>query len=237
MIARQGSVREWHFSHEARQGSTEDVCEYSALVSIRLMAHQVLSRADKMRVPSGPLETRSPGRQVTLDSIRVDTDFEGQKVDALALVKGIPLVLYMTHKTRPVPAALLMPADQKAGVLSIDLPSLWRRTQETSGNEFDSDTFARALIYEVTPKRWAYHPAQNTQPPISTEVPRQSARRIQEAITTKEPSRPHVGVQDDSPLLSRFRCSQCGATWFAGNSEAGARRCQVCARDAGVRIS
>lgn len=236
MIARQGPVREWHFAHETRQGGTENVCEYSALVSIRLMAHQVLANVDKMYVPPGPHEVSSSGREVTLDSMEINARFEGQKVDAVATVKGTPLVLYMTYKSRPVPSLLSAPRNRKVGVLRIDLPSLWQQIRQTASQQFDRGAFERALIEEVGPKKWVYHPTQIAELHLSTEKPRQAGRRRQEFNSQQSPPEPTVGPQDNSPLLLRFRCEQCGATWFAGSSESDASRCHVCARATGVRI-
>jgi hypothetical protein len=237
MIARQGSVREWHFAHETRHGGTKNICEYSALVSIRLMAHQVLSEIEKMCVPPGPHEVSSSGREVTLDSIEINAKFESHKVDAVATVKGYLLVLYMTYKSRPVPSLLSVPEDKTVGALRIDLPSLWQQIRQTAGQKFDRAAFERALIEEVDAKKWVYHPSQATELHRSLEKPRQPRPEKQELGAKPSPPKPSVGPQDNSPLLSRFRCGQCGATWFAGSSESDASRCHVCARATGVRIA
>lgn len=236
MIARQGPVREWHFAHETRQSDTENVCEYSALVSIRLMAHQILAKIDKMYVPPAPHKNNSTGRLVALDSIEVGATFEGQKVDAVATVKGTPLVLYMNYKSRPVPSLLSVPANKKAGVLSIDLPSLWQQTRQISSQTFDRGDFERALVEEVGPKKWVYHPAQVSKLQSPPKRPPRAGFRRHEVVTQQRPPKSRVVPHDDSPLLSRFRCQQCGVIWVAGGSETDANKCHVCKRTTGVRI-
>lgn len=81
MIARQGSVREWHFAHATKGSRAERFCEYSALVSIRLMAHQVLADGGKIVVPPRPREKVISGREIVFDSIEIDARFEGLAVD------------------------------------------------------------------------------------------------------------------------------------------------------------
>lgn len=236
MIARQGPVREWHFAHETRQGGTENVCEYSALVSIRLMAHQILANIRKMRIPAGPYAASSSGREVTFDSVEIDARFEGHKVDAVATVKGTPLVLYLTYKSRPVPSMLSAPADKKAGVLRIDLPSLWHQIRQKASQNFERGAFERALIDEVGPKKWVYHLSQITERHRLYKERRQPRPEKQELRAQLSPPRPKASPRDNAPLLSRFRCEQCGTTWIAGFSESDANRCHICARATGVRI-
>jgi hypothetical protein len=53
LIARQGEEKAWHFAHDTRgnPGRTEDACEYSFYVSVRLMARQVIGTALTLALP------------------------------------------------------------------------------------------------------------------------------------------------------------------------------------------
>lgn len=239
MIARQGTVREWHFAHATRDSKVQSICEYSALVSIRLMAHQVLADVVKFYVPSKPREKDILRREITIASIEIDAQFEGLAVDAVATVGNTPLVIYMSYKSRPIPAALLAPDNKGVGVLEIDLEQLWSRIKVTETRQVNRAKFERVLVEDVGSKEWAFHPSKIGQVPTQRQrfVPTASAQAPQRRLVPPAKVQvPRVKATDNSPLLIRYSCRLCSVKWVAGKSEQDASRCHVCKKLSGVVI-
>ena len=209
VIARQGLQRDWHFAHASTDEATDDttVCEYSTLVSMRLMSHQILTEIDVIRVPYGPGETGLQDRKLTIDRIQTSAHFEGVRVDAIADVQDYPLVIYLTYPSRQPPAALFTPARTEAGILEISLQSLlrsmendtsWAAINTDAQQWLSRDVLCRWLAHGVESKSWIYHPRQ--------------ARR----------------TDANRPLLARYDCGDCGESWLAGYDDENAITCPKC---------
>jgi len=245
LIARQGEVREWHFAHATNDSGAEEVCDYSALVSIRLMSHQVLADIEAINLPPGPSESRTASREALIQSVQVDARFEDSTVDAIAKVKGVPLVLFMTYKSRPIPTAVHRPTQKDAGVLEIDLNVIWQLLQTSNLDHVEGktvekhssrDMLMRLLVEDTSAKTWIYHPRQDRKPKtgvklVSIDQLRQDPVR---PILQQEPVRPPVRQKrtrprtDNSPLLAKYACQNCPETWIAGYDDDNARSCPIC---------
>ena len=236
LIARQGEVREWHFAHATNDSEAEGVCDYSALVSIRLMSHQVLADIEAINLPPGPSESRTASREGPIQSVQVDARFEDSAVDAIAKIKGVPLVLFMTYKSRPIPTALHRPTQKDTGVLEIDLNVIWQLLQtsilghveaKTAEKHSSRNMLMRLLVEDTSAKIWIYHPRQDRKPktgvkPVSIDQLRQEPVRPQ---MRQRHTRPRT---DNSPLLAKYACQNCPETWIAGYDDDNARSCPIC---------
>jgi len=236
LIARQGEVREWHFAHATNDSGVEQVCDYSALVSIRLMSHQVLADIETINLPPGPSESRTASREALIQSVQVDARFEDSAVDAIAQIKGVPLVLFMTYKSRPIPTAVRRPTQKDAGVLEIDLNVICQSLQtsnldhvvgKTVEKHSSRDMLMRLLVEDTSAKNWIYHPRQDQKPKtgvkqVSIDQLRQDSARPQ---VRQKRTRPRI---DNSPLLAKYGCQNCPETWIAGYDDDNARTCPIC---------
>jgi len=245
LLARQGDVREWHFAHATNDSGAENVCDYSALVSIRLMSHQILADIEEINLPPGPSESRTAPRKAQIESIGVDARFEDSAVDAIAKIKGVPLVLYLAYKSRPMPAALHKPTQKDAGVLEIDLHVVWKLLETSDFDQIEGktvekhpsrDKLMRLLVEDTSAKSWIYHPRQHQKPKTSVKLVSIDQRR-QEPVQPQlhqEPVRPRAQQErtrprtDNSPLLAKYQCQNCSETWIAGYDDEKAKSCPIC---------
>ena len=245
LVARQGDIRVWHFAHATSDSNAEKVCEYSPLVSIRLMAHQILGELDEISLPPAPNESRTEARNAPIQSIMIDTRFEESAVDAIATIKRTSLVIYMTYKSRPIPTALHRPTQKDAGVLEIDLNVIWQLLQNsnfghvegrTVENHSSRDMLMRLLLEDTSAKSWIYHPRQDrksktTVKLVSIDQMRQEPVRplLQpEPLRSKNQQERTRPPPDSSPLLARYQCQNCSETWIAGYDDENAKSCPIC---------
>jgi hypothetical protein len=235
MLARQGEEREWHFAHSTADASTQDttVCDYSAFVSIRLMAHQLLRDLDKMRLPCAPGETELEHRTVELGGREVGVHFHGVAVDAVVLIQDAPLVLYFTHPTRDVPSELYELEGDRVGALRIDLESLPRFYNQDivrhDGMRLDRTTLKNWLQSAVEAKSWIYHPRQKA---LAEERARELARQTAERAAAKPAPQP-----DNRPLMAHYHCTRCDEKWVGGFDDEGMKTCLKCRSADHVRMA
>lgn len=257
LIAKHGAILVWHFAHATKHSGAEDICAYSALVSIRLMVQQILADTAKISIPPRPHETGNAPRDVLVESIKIDTSFEGSAVDAVATIKSTPLVVYLTYKSRPVPEALFAPDSKKAGVLEINLEKLWRLAETSESHRVGKGYLEHVLVENVDAKKWIFHPAQRRSVKLvhldqilapNARIPSDPAQddstrlgrpaklaRWDQNLAPKDRV-PNVPTKDDSPLLVRFECKLCSETWYAGGNEADANQCAICKQHSGIKI-
>lgn len=237
MLARQGEEREWHFAHSTADASTQDttVCDYSAFVSIRLMAHQLLREMETMRLPCAPGETELAHRTVELGEREVGVHFEGVAVDAVILIQDAPLVLYLTHPTRDVPSELYDLEGDRVGVLRIALESLPRFYEQDMvrrvGMRLDRATLKSWLESGVESKSWIYHPRQKA-------LAEERARLIADHAVERSASRRGrpAPITDDRPLMALYHCTRCKDKWVGGFDDESMRSCLKCRSAEYVRM-
>jgi len=218
VLARQGEQREWHFAHSTADASGADtsLCKYSAFVSIRLMAQQLLSDIDTLRLPHAPGETDLNHRTVDVGGIEVGGAFEGVPVDAVVTIKGAPLVLYMTHPSREVPPALFALDGDRVGALRIALDVVPRffdsPLTRDSNMRLDRETLRNWLQAAVESKSWIYHPRQKL-------IRAQNERRRKVSANA---------VDSNRPLIAKYVCHRCKHSWMGGYDDETMRTCLTC---------
>jgi hypothetical protein len=239
LIARRGAVREPHFAHAISASGLQRVCELSALVSIRLMAHEILLSVKELAVPARPFHTRNSAQRLKFESIEINARFEEVMVDALLTIQRVPLAIYLTHTDRVIPRSLQSPNNRKAGILKIDLEKLWGIAESSGSGQVGKSELERALVEDIRPKSWVFHPAREIEAkklrPHSTPTSNsEDSKRF--SVEGKLPAQKKTPTTFREPLLQKHRCTLCDETWFASPTETDARKCPVCKKESAVAI-
>jgi hypothetical protein len=177
LIARQGEVKEWHFAHASRgvHQSTQQSCEFSLYVSVRMMARQMIGEQLEIELPElngqvteglgeygEPVRIEfsvAPRKHLTLTDVEVERSFAGVPVDVYGQIREIPFIIYFTHPGRPVPPELQTPSNHRCGILELTLnnaPALLQIAR--SHAQPYREALARFLAQDLASKRWIYHP-------------------------------------------------------------------------------
>lgn len=175
LVARQGDEVEWHFAHRSRNvhPDTQEECEYSFAVSVRMMIRQLADEGLSVRIPSytGSVQAfrehtyRSEQFQyhvtdekvVTLEQVHIGIEFEETTVDVLASVGKVPFVIFVSYEGRTVPPVLSSPSVEKCGILELNVNSLPHRFKAEKKGAY-KQLLRHFLEEEVEGKRWVYHP-------------------------------------------------------------------------------
>lgn len=131
LIARQGDVNAFHFAHDSKGASKEEIeaCKYSFYVSVRYMLKQLLQGTGLLLLP--PLEIDHHGQThvitkslpITVEPKDITPDSYEQDImfDLIFTVSGRKLCLYISHPGRPAPIYNNLSRDQHTAVLGLDL--------------------------------------------------------------------------------------------------------------------
>jgi len=175
LTARQGEKNEWHFAHKVKKShkSTKVPCDYSFYVSVRMMIRQISEEGLDLRIPLHnvpsqiydetkkillPVNLPVVSREhIHLQNVRVGEKFSGILVDVVASVQGVPFVIFVSYKDRPVPAELSDPEEPKVGVIEFEAKTLREAFQKTK-NGLYLETLKYFLMNGTDGKRWVYHP-------------------------------------------------------------------------------
>lgn len=175
LVARQGDEVEWHFAHRSRNvhADTQDECEYSFAVSVRMMIRQLADEGLSVRTPgyTGKVQAFSEHtylseqfdyhvadeKVVTLEQVQIGVEFQGTTVDVLASVGEIPFVIFVSYEGRTVPLVLSSPSVEKCGILELNVDSLPHRFSAEKKGAY-KQLLRHFLEEEVKGKRWVYHP-------------------------------------------------------------------------------
>ena len=233
LVARRGTQRVWHFAHTARAdgADTEVACEFSWAVSVRLMARQLLTTLEAIHLPPAVfpifvdgLERRPPvptfdlgaPTAVRLSNWQIDTVVEGVSVDAMAAQSDGFWVVYLSHRGRPAPDALLSLPAPTLFAVSVDLDAFLgylRINPPASGHRI---ALQRFLADDISAKAWLLHPgeaagrARAREDRFSAEhvrPPRAWERDMIERRRQKHPSLQKRAQQP--PPASGFHCHAC----------------------------
>jgi len=178
LIARQGEVREWHFAHQSRadQKKTEEPCQYSFAVSLRLMLKQLFEGGAQLLLPiyrktfccpipgtdeqfRKSVEVRAE-QSVFFDKVEVEVERGGVVID-LVLTKGnMELLVYVTYQGRYFPEELVN-STQKAALIEFDAMTVMHMFEETEAGLYE-DTLKEFLALCTVGKAWKYHPREKT---------------------------------------------------------------------------
>lgn len=175
LIARQGKINDWHFAHQSKniEQKTEQPCDYSFAVSIRLMIKQLSSEGLDVSLPSYSniydAYDAITGRQfevpytitkssmVTLKSVELAGSYEGSQVDIIATIKSFKLIIYITYQGRSVPKGLYAPLNTQTGVLELDAESLLGIFKNVQDGQY-TQALKRHLQECSETMKWIYHP-------------------------------------------------------------------------------
>lgn len=175
LIARKGTQKVWHFAHTARANGdrTEELCEFSWAVSVRLMARQLLPSLGALCLPAAvfPLFTdglvrRQPEPTVTLagpeilrlERVVIDATVHDVSVDALVECIDGRWCLFFEHGGRPEPEALGGLAIHGFRCVVANLHGFGGVLAKNALRESHRTLLADFLVNDLESKRWAGHP-------------------------------------------------------------------------------
>ena len=177
MIARQGEQKQWHFAHASRSvyEQTDNECEYSFFVSVRMMARQVIGNSLEILLPSyeavESLFVDELGKNITetfvvtdkksvrIDDIEIEKEIFATVVDVYGTIDGYPIVLYFSHPGREIPIELESLSGEKCGVVEVSLGGTYSLfAGQRDGKQTYLEKLRHFLIADLSSKRWVYHP-------------------------------------------------------------------------------
>lgn len=239
LVARHGDKKVWHFSHRSQNthNKTRKECEYSFVVSVRLMIRQLSNEGLKFRTPKFecPIPAYSDYSHVSSDfsyvvtkesllelsNVQVGTDFCGVVVDVLGYIEGIPFVVYITYKGRPVPSELISPSVTRSGVVELNvnfLPGIFKKEENGQYKE----VLRRYVENEVSGKAWVYHPREHKLREVAI-ARRQSWLSEQKDLFLKSSTSLPKKFKHPRQNFGNYTCVMCKSTW-SGTS----RICEKC---------
>jgi len=177
LIARQGNEKEWHFAHASRSvyEKTENECEFSFYVSVRMMARQIIGDELQLHLPEyketiikydqrfdrafSKIFSITDSKTISLTNVEVEPTFTGIPVDIVGRIGNFRFVVYFEHPGRCVPHELISPSDTSCGILAISLDSLSRMFLKVKkGGISYQSVLLDYLTGDVASKRWVFHP-------------------------------------------------------------------------------
>lgn len=205
LLARQGSVRGWHFAHDvsAVGSSPSTQCALSWFVATRLAVHSVVRTIETIALPN-VVAGHAPNTLPV--SFIASTAFAGVPVDGAAHGGKWMLVLYITHPERPVPEALRETRERNVGVIELNLGHLQPALSAPHGRYIEE--LRRLLTSSTVGKRWIWH---RDMPPPKPKA----AIPVSEVSTNR---------------AHRRRCVMCLHQWVAASPQEYA--CPACLRSA-----
>lgn len=206
LIARQGSVNIWHFSHYLTTTKDNDFatkpCDYSFEHSVRLMILQLFEELRSFTVPELKADHRIVAKEkmLNLDDVELRCDFEGQLVDIKSSVQGVPLIIYIVHKGRRLPMSLLHPKLGRCDVIQLSIESLYREFERR--NKPFREIVINYLKHETAGKKWVYHA-------------KQYLPELVERNVTQRPS-----------IFYQFNCLECNSSWSGYQNDDMCKTCK-----------
>lgn len=240
LVARQGKQKEWHFAHHSRNNkpNTSKKCEYSFLVSVRLMIRQLVTKGLKLRTPRFLEEMEvysertdlfqkfefviTEASTIELESPKTGVSFSNVEVDVAGCVKGIPFAIYCSYKGRDVPGSLKRPETDRCGVIELNLHEVsnaFRNVQ--SGRYLEA---LRTYIQESSEGRsWIYHPRY--------EATMQKAKEVVESWLSQQIPYNEIDKEDQDTVTNvatpgtakHHKCVICKNEWYSAS-----RKCKRC---------
>ena len=241
LVSRKGDDRIWHFAHETRGtfNTTQEPCDYSLFVALKLMARQIFRDARAIALPELQMtrtkgshrrtELVTPERRVELLAVEIESSVAGFAVDAAMTVAGPStsessqgqIGIYLSYAGHEFPAFDLLEAalvKARTGVLELDLrkviPIYIREAHQRSVNGF-KQTYQKFLLESTEGRVWRFHPRSVlTQQRLDREL-----SLLPEAPVFRWPS--EKAPYPSSVPRSTARSPDGGPTWF------GCRSCRV----------
>lgn len=234
LVARQGSVREWHFAHQSRGASAtaQRECEYSFFVSVRLMAKQLLEGKMTVSLPALYGHTHSlsyahprevareflvtEASSVTLRDLQTDVPVNGVTVDIQGKVGNYSLAIYLAYKGRPVPDLLRNSTNQSCGIIAISLDRtriLFRDLRQRRNSNYRTELVG-FLADDLDSKEWVYHPRYHWVEQKAIAALEASQNLLSARNATREEAAP-ILPREAGPIRTSvvFECVMCQTTW------------------------
>lgn len=214
LLARQGEIKEWHFAHVSKgvSESTKKECEYSFWVSVTLMAKQVISTVDSIRLPSltmyfvdGKEVLITKQKVAEVDEVNLEKNVSQVYADAvLGIGKYIIAVIFTApHKF----ADIYTPQGDQSkniGVLEISLAKAYEWLYGNKINGGYSKKLSHHIINDVENKKWLYHPRVK-------HIEKEYSAELLMVRHTKEDKMVDRSYYSDS---KNYVCRMCSHRWY-----------------------
>ena len=249
LTARQGDVKEWHFAHRSRgvHSHTKKECEYSFIVSVRLMIRQLAEDGLDICLPEKKGDVTGYSAisdasfykeyrvtdvtNVQLTSVEVGRNFSGVSVDVVGEIKGIPLVIFITYRGRRVPYELIHPEEKKSGVIELDSEGLSRLFRREVKGKY-TDLLRKYLCESPEGKSWVYHPREERLK-MQAVLEMEAWKEAQKPIIAARQEAQHIlylksmygEKEPEKPVVAtrrRYRCVMCHAEWVGTSPQCSA---------------
>lgn len=245
LIARQGTVKEWHFAHRSQgvHKETETLCSLSFEVSVRLMIRQISEKGGlKLRLPSYTsdypvycaesqeilMETMEvvTGSVQTLLDVDVGVNFCDVVTDVVGDIGGVPFAIYVTYEKRPYPLEYSSPRETKCGILGIRAEKLYTAMRSVTTGRY-IEALTDFLANDTDGKYWIYHPRIGSAETQANEVLEKYGHIRQQRdrdryITPEYPQTRQKSFFIPPPRelpTKDFECRMCGTTWTSPSHE------------------
>lgn len=180
LMAKQGAINEWHFSHSTRSedDSAAAFCSYSFFVSARAMLRQIAQPSIQLLTPEYLIGDESghgrlvdhrkssritESKMISIVDVVLEKNLGGVSIDIFGQVEGYPIALYIEHEGRRSPRELSLENVLGSGVVAVSLELLPQFIAEQVGAVRSYEACLREYIRSsVSPRRWLYHPRQKS---------------------------------------------------------------------------
>lgn len=256
--ARQGDIKEWHFAHLSNKDSiknTDQICEYSFYVSVRLMAMQLIQDELSLTLPplnsmvvSEPIPecgcinvseefTVVSSQQIELENIELFASESGSKFDISGTVKGYPFYIILNYPGRNISLELSQLQNGKCGILCITLDQIQKLFLDSRNKHISYQELLYSFLQtDTNSKKWLYHPRYS----LEKEKAKQRLIEKKNAFIKKchqhpEKYAPSVETamanyksikKEKSEILHFYQCLNCHHQWK--EAESGTRICPKC---------
>lgn len=256
LIARQGEQKQWHFAHASRSvyAQTDNDCEYSFFISVRMMARQVIGNSLEILLPPyeaveslfidelGEYITErfvvTDKKRVKIEDIEIEKEIFATVVDVYGTIDGYPFVMYFSHPGREVPIEFESLSGEKCGIVEVSLGGTYSLfAGERDGKQTYLEKLRHFLIANLSSKRWVYHPRYSSmlnRARHSLKLRHEELLRHQ-LVEHKSPPSVDLGIDSvtneaankaERKRKVRFQCLMCDTTWIG--LEPGYSACPNC---------
>jgi hypothetical protein len=213
LIARQGTIKEWHFAHAFKGVSdeTQKECEYSFWVSVVLMAKQIMATANTINLPAFIMYTQNAQKikvtdekMVRVDYVEIERKYHSIAADALLKLGEylIAIIFSSPHKNNhhviPDQGGL-----ETIGVLEISLFDAFHWLFKANHEGKYSEILKHHILSSNDHKKWRYHPR--------TAI---LEKKYHVVLSEKAPIQNYFDDESQYVEQKRYVCLICGNDWF-----------------------
>ena len=230
VIARQGNVNVWHFSHDQNAiDKPVKECDISFNSCCRQYAIELLLQGEITRLCTPDLVISEPCLTLECDEWTANvtdphtleniTAKKTTKYDIEISVGSYNLFLFFSYKDRHLPVS---PADKTAGLLAVDITPVETEfySQKTTPGLL-KELLTKLMAFDTKHKSWLYHPREDN-------VRAQLCKKVQQEAMSYVPEVPSTVIDDNNDILElsqsqdlvnkstqegQYRCFTCGTSW------------------------